>query len=180
MIDRRKMLMLMAALPLIQLTGCSREHTVSQHACHPLLLTDDHDCALCGMTIVRHPGPKGQACLRDGRLLPFCSVQDMLSWAWQPESRVAIQTLWVHDLSQTSWVEPEHTAWMDATKASYVVGHSQRGAMGHSPAPFSVKQDALAFAQKYGGKLYTLEQLNFDNFRGDSTTQPHQHHHHSM
>lgn len=180
MTSRRKLLAMMAGLPVLALVGCSGEGEAVAQNCQPLLLTDEHDCALCGMTIIRFPGPKAQACLRDGRILPFCSVHDMLAWSWQPESRVAIQSLWVHDLSRTGWDEPDHDAWMPAEDAVYVVGHDQRGAMGHSPAPFSAQADARTFIEHHGGQLMALGDMNFDNFRGgqDASGGMMNHHHH--
>ncbi len=164
---RRQVLALLAALPTLTLVACGSDRESAATGCSPILLTDEHECALCGMTIVRFPGPKGQACLRDGRLLTFCSVQDMLAWSWQPESVPAIDTLFVHDLSRTGWDEPSDDAYMEAPDAVYVLGHDRRGAMGHSPASFSRRADAEAFAERHGGQVMELDQINWDNLRGN-------------
>jgi copper chaperone NosL len=164
---RRQVLMLLAGLPTVTLMACGDRDTAAI-ACTPIRLTDDHDCHLCGMTIVRYPGPKGQACLRDGRILTFCSVHDLLAWAWQPESAPAIASLHVHDLSRTSWESPSDEAYTDAHAAVYVVGHDQQGAMGHSPAPFSGESDARAFAERHGGHLVAFAGLDFDSLRQGS------------
>ncbi len=164
---RRQMLVLLASLPALKLVGCGSDDNAAAVACSPIRLTDDHDCALCGMTVIRHPGPKAQACLRDGRVLPFCSVGDMFSWAWQPESGPSINALYVHDLSLTGWDEPDDDAYMAADQALYVVGHDQLGAMGHSPAPFSRRADAESFAEAHGGHLLAYDELNWDTFRGN-------------
>ncbi|MCC5857917.1 MAG: nitrous oxide reductase accessory protein NosL [Ectothiorhodospiraceae bacterium] len=164
---RRNVLFLLAGLPALSLFGCGGDGGSAADACSPIRLTDDHDCALCGMTVIRHPGPKAQACLRDGRVLPFCSVHDMLSWAWQPESGPSIRVLYVHDLSLTGWNQPSDDAYVPAEEAVYVVGHDQRGAMGHSPAPFSDRGDAEAFAEAHGGDLLAYDELNWDTFRGN-------------
>ena len=173
MINRRQMLLLLDTVPVLKMVGCSGDGGNQAASCTPLILTDEHDCALCGMTIVNYPGPKAQACLRDGRILPFCSVHDMLSWAWQPESAPAISLLMVHDLSRTSWHEPADDAWMPAEDAIYVIGHDQPGAMGHSPAPFSSRPDAKAFSERHGGRLFAYADLNFENFRGDQPPRQH-------
>ena len=161
---RRKVLMLLAGLPAATLVACG-EREQAAAACEPIRLTEDHDCALCGMTIVEYPGPKGQACLRDGRILTFCSTHDLLAWAWQPESGPSIQSLHVHDLSRTGWEEPSDETYMDAGEAVYVVGHDVRGAMGHSPAPFSAQTDARAFAEQHGGHLVAFADLDFESLR---------------
>jgi copper chaperone NosL len=166
---RRQMLALLASLPALKLVGCGSDDTTVAEGCSPIRLTDEHECALCGMTVIRHPGPKGQACLRDGRVLPFCSVHDMLSWAWQPESAPNINALYVHDLSRTGWEEPSDDNYMEAEQAVYVVGHDQRGAMGHTPAPFSERADAEAFAAEHGGSLLAFDELDWDTFRGNGS-----------
>ncbi len=160
MTTRREILCLLGALPVLSLVGCGESGRDAAADCSPLILTDEHECALCGMTIVRFPGPKGQACRRDGRQLAFCSVSDMLSWAWQPESGPNIAALYVHNLSHTDWDEPSDEHWMDADKAWYVVGHDQQAAMGHSPAPFSSRDDAEAFAERHGGQLFEFDVLD--------------------
>ncbi len=164
---RRQLLALLASLPAVGLVGCGSDDAAVAENCSPIRLTDDHDCGLCGMTVIRHRGPKAQACLRDGRVLPFCSVHDMLSWAWQPESAPSINALYVHDLSNTGWDNPSDDHYMEAQQAVYVVGHDQRGAMGHTPAPFSQRDDAEAFASAHGGKLLAYDELDWDTFRGN-------------
>ncbi|MCK8515835.1 nitrous oxide reductase accessory protein NosL [Methylonatrum kenyense] len=179
MFKRRQLLHLMAALPILGLAACRGGQETSSDDCSPLLLTEDHDCALCGMSVTHHTGPKGQACLRDGRVLPFCSVTDMLSWAWQPESANAVRGLRVHDLSRTDWDQPSEDAWMDAVEAVYVVGHGRRGAMGHSPAPFSSRADAERFASRHGGRLLAFDELDWEIHKGAEPTgyeaHPHAH-----
>lgn len=161
---RREVLVTMGAVSLWALTGCDGGGQSAE--CSPLVLTDEHDCALCGMTITNFPGPKGWACLRDGPQLAFCSTSDLLSWAWQPESGPSIEALHVHDLSHTDWEDPSDEFWMEAREAWYVVGHGQRGAMGPSPAPFSERADAERFAGQNGGELYRYEELDMELMQG--------------
>lgn len=168
MTTRRRVLAMLAGAPALTLIACGGEQETATTGCSPIHLTDEHECALCGMTIVRYPGPKGQACLRDGTLLTFCSVHDLLAWAWQPESAPAIDSLHVHDLSSTGWDSPSDDAYIDARTAVYVVGHDRRGAMGHSPAPFSNESDARTFAEGHGGRLLTFSDLDFDSLRQGS------------
>jgi copper chaperone NosL len=162
---RRQFNTLLAGLPVLGLMACGGDRETAAAECSPILLTDAHECVLCGMTVVRFPGPKGQACLREGSILTFCSVHDLLAWGWQPESGPALGSLHVHDLSRTVWDQPSDDAYMDARAAVYVVGHDQRGAMGHSPAPFSRQVDAGDFAARHGGDLSTFEQLGWDSLR---------------
>ena len=164
---RRHMLLFVAAVPAVGLLGCGSEDEITAADCAPAELNDGHECHLCGMTIVNHPGPKGQACLRDGRTLRFCSTRDLLSWAWQPESGPAIAALFVHDLSRTGWDEPSDDAWTGAKETVYVVGHDRRGAMGHTPASFSRRGDADAFTGEHGGRVLAFDELDWDTLRDE-------------
>ncbi|MDQ2070388.1 nitrous oxide reductase accessory protein NosL [Natronospira bacteriovora] len=163
--SRRDALILLAGLPALMLMACGDGREAAAN-CKAVTLSDEHDCALCGMTVVRHPGPKGQACLRNGDILPFCSTSDLLSWAWQPESGPAIEALFVHDLSRTDWESPSDETYVLAGDAWYVAGHQRRGAMGYPPAPFTERADAEAFAEQHGGRVYTFNDLSFDIIRG--------------
>lgn len=166
MTTRRDILCFLGALPVLSLVGCGDSGDGAAANCSPIMLTDEHDCALCGMTIVRFPGPKGQACRRDGRQLTFCSVSDLLSWAWQPENAPNISGLFVHNLSETGWEEPSDDHWIDARDAWYVIGHDRRAAMGHSPAPFTRRDDAKDFAARHGGEVFQFDALDWDLLRG--------------
>ncbi len=171
MASRRDILMMLSSLPVLSLVGCERDETKAAAECSHEPLSDEDECAMCGMVIVRHPGPKGQVCLRDGTLLAFCSVHDLLSWAWQPESGPATETMYVHDLVHTGWESPAAEAWMDAEAAVYVVGHDRRGAMGHSPAPFSRREEAEAFATEYGGRVRDFGELDWSSLRAGTSDQ---------
>jgi copper chaperone NosL len=43
--------------------------------------------------------------------------------------------------------------------AWFVIGSSQTGAMGETIGSFSVKTDAEAFIEQYGGKLYRFDEI---------------------
>ena len=167
MTTRRDVITFIGALPILSLAGCGQGENSAAN-CSPIVLADDRECALCGMTISNFPGPKGQACLDSDETLGFCSTNDLLSWSWQPESRPRIRALYVHDLSRTGWQKPSDESWMEASKGWYVTGHDQKGAMGHSPAPFSAKADAQTFASDHGGQLLTFEDLDWDALQSPS------------
>ncbi|XOZ33032.1 nitrous oxide reductase accessory protein NosL [Halomonadaceae bacterium KBTZ08] len=166
MTTRRHVIACIGALPILSLVGCGQGETGA--SCQPVALSDTRECALCGMRISNFPGPKGQACVDDGQTLGFCSTNDLLSWAWQPDSKPRIQRLYVQDLSQTRWQSPSNDAWVDAREAVYVAGHDQEGAMGHSPAPFSDSKDAERFAAEHGGQLRRFKELDWDSLKARS------------
>ena len=167
MTTRRDIIAFMGALPILSLVGCGQGGDGAS-SCGPIVLGDNRSCALCGMTIGNFPGPKGQACLDGDKTLGFCSTNDLLSWAWQPESGPRINALYVHDLSATGWKAPGQDDWILADKAWYVTGHDRKGAMGHSPAPFSSKADAQAFASSHGGNVLAFADLDWDALKAPS------------
>lgn len=167
MTTRREIIAFIGTLPILSLAGCGQGSDTASD-CKPIVLADDRECALCGMTISNFPGPKGQACLDDDKTLGFCSTNDLFSWAWQPDSKPRIRALFVHDLSRTGWKEPSDEEWMDAGDALYVVGHDREGAMGRSPAPFSKRGDAEAFASEHGGKVLAFDELDRDSLKSPS------------
>jgi len=57
---------------------------------------------------------------------------------------------------------------MDAKDALYVTGHDREGAMGRSPAPFSAREDAKAFANNHGGQILTYDDLDWDALKTPS------------
>jgi copper chaperone NosL len=166
MTTRREIIAFIGALPILSLAGCGQGDTAAN--CQPIVLGDARACALCGMTINNFPGPKGQACLGGDETLGFCSTNDLFSWAWQPDSKPRIEALYVHDLSRTGWQEPSDEDWMDAKDALYVTGHDREGAMGRSPAPFSAREDAKAFANNHGGQILTYDDLDWDALKTPS------------
>lgn len=166
MTTRRDIIAYLCALPILSLVGCEQRETGM--TCQPTPLSDSRECSLCGMHISNFPGPKGQACVDNGQVLGFCSTNDLLSWAWQPDSKPRITALYVHDLSQAQWQSPTDDAWLNAREAVYIVGHSLKGAMGHSPAPFSDPGDAKRFAAEHGGHIRSFKELNWNSLKARS------------
>ncbi|MCX4187930.1 nitrous oxide reductase accessory protein NosL [Methylophaga sp. OBS4] len=116
------------------------------------------ECHQCGMIIKRFPGPKGQLYQRgNDQVLKFCSTRDMFAYLLDPEHQHAIQTVYVHDMAQTSWDAPDDEFYIDARKAWFVLGHSRQGAMGPTLASFSDKNIANMFAKEYGGSVVAFE-----------------------
>jgi copper chaperone NosL len=129
----------------------------------PVEITREDDCHVCGMIVAEFPGPKGQAYERgDRRPLMFCSTLDMFAYLLQPEAAARVQEVYVHDMAVTEWEQPATEAFIDARSAWYVVGHSLRGAMGHTLASFETEEGALAFAAEYGGEALRFEDITLE------------------
>ena len=159
MLTRRKFIIVVGGVTLAGLAGCGGEEEVTV-ACEPRPFRDDDECAVCGMYIAHYPGPKAQACLRDGRLLTFCSTSDMFVWLLQPDSVPQLLKAFVHDMGVTDWDEPSDDAFIDAEVAVYVTEHQVMGAMGPTLASFGSEEDARAFMAEHEGRLLAYEEVD--------------------
>lgn len=159
MLTRRQFIIVVGGVSLAGLAGCSDEQEASV-ACAPEPIADGDECAVCGMFIAGSPGPKAQACLRDGRLLKFCSTSDLFVWLLQPDSPPQLRQAYVHDMGQAAWDDPSHDAYIAADTAVYVTEQPLMGAMGPTLAAFGRAADAEAFLAEHGGRLLTYEEVD--------------------
>lgn len=142
-------------------TACGEAPSDLKLAQQAMTIERGDECHLCGMIISGFPGPKGQLYKRGSEQnLKFCSTRDMFSYLLDPEHKHAIQTVYVHDMAVTPWDTPDDEFYIDARTAFYVVGHSQKGAMGPTLASFSDQRIANTFIQEFGGQLYQFEDID--------------------
>lgn len=165
----KKIRPLMVAIVLI-ITACGEspsELTLVQQA---VKVESGDECHQCGMIIKHFPGPKGQLYQRGTeQVLKFCSTRDMFAYLLDPEHQHAIQTVYVHDMAQTSWDAPDDEFYIDARQAWFVIGHSQQGAMGPTLASFAEKEIANRFAKEYGGTVLAFEAITQAKISGRET-----------
>lgn len=116
----------------------------------------------CGMNVLEHPGPKGQIILAS-RLQPvwFSSARDTLSFTMLPEEAKDIRAIYVSDMGKApSWEEPGAGNWIEARKASFVIGSRMKGGMGADEAvPFSERAAAERFASENGGRVVSFSDV---------------------
>lgn len=166
------------AIATIVLVGCG-EKTQQQVAAPPaVIIKNGEECDLCGMYINRFPGPKGQVFER-GLASPkrFCSTRDMFAYVLQPEHQHRAEHIYVHDVASAPWDEQGNAQYTNAKNAYFVTGHKLQGAMGPALASFARQADAVAFAEKQGGKVLTFEQVDINVLNHMSHQAMH---HHSM
>ncbi|RFA25765.1 hypothetical protein CAI21_18550 [Alkalilimnicola ehrlichii] len=165
MLTRRRLLIGLGVASLISVTGCGRRDE-SDLSCSPSPIDSGHDCAVCGMFVSHHPGPKGQVCLRHNRgQLNFCSTRDLFAWLLQPEASAQVAAVYVHDMAKTDWASPSDSAFIDAKSAYFVVGHGRTGAMGATLAPFGQLADAEAFVAEHGGRVLSYSDIDLDTLQ---------------
>ncbi|MGF9566768.1 nitrous oxide reductase accessory protein NosL [Neorhizobium sp. BT27B] len=148
------------ALAAIFLAGCSPKENAIMPA--PTAMTAEAMGRYCGMNVMEHDGPKGQVIMQQTEeVIWFSSARDTVAFTMLPEEPRDIAAIYVSDMSKApSWEKPGAENWVDARKAHYVIESSRVGGMGTAEAvPFSVEQDAIAFAAKNGGRVVGFKDI---------------------
>jgi copper chaperone NosL len=158
---RRGFALLVAALGLPP--GCGEEKPAVPP---PVALTPDAIGHFCGMTLVEHPGPKGQILLRGAEDRPvwFSSARDAFAFTHLAEEPRAIRAIYVSDMAKAAaWDDPGATNWVEARRAFFVLGSRRRGGMGAEEAvPFSDRAAAERFAAEQGGRVVSFNEVPRD------------------
>ena len=154
----------------VVLGGCDKVPT-PEPVPPPKALTRDATGHYCGMTVADHAGPKGQVFVaqRDQPLW-FTSVRDTIAFTLLPEELSRIRAIYVTDMARAeTWAAPDDSTWMPAAEAVYVIGSAQRGGMGAQEAvPFSGRDAAQRFVERYGGHIVALQEIPRDYILGDA------------
>lgn len=132
-----------------------------RQASGPLELPQGAVCALDGMILADYPGPRAQIHYELGPPEFYCDTIEMFSIFLQPEQSRRVAALYVQDMAATDWDNPQGH-WIDAQAAWYVQGSSRMGAMGPTFAAFLRKEDAEAFAARFGGEVLGFDQVTPD------------------
>ncbi len=141
------------------LSACTESET-EKMVRKTVVIESGESCHLCGMIIANYPGPKGQAYTKTSdEVRKFCSTRDLFSYLLDPEFSLQVKEVYVHDMSKTPWEKPHDDHFIDARKAWYVMGSSQKGAMGTTLASFGLEEDAQAFRAAYGGKVIAFDDI---------------------
>lgn len=132
----------------------------------PREITRETACVLDGMLLMEYPGPKAQIHYDQGEPEFFCDTMEMFAIYLRPEQKKPVVGLFTQDMGKADWRRPQGH-WIDAKTALYVAGSRQNGSMGPTLASFASKEDAEAFARKYGGKVLRFDQVTGDMVRLD-------------
>lgn len=124
----------------------------------------DH-CAVCAMLPAKYPNHRSQILTMDGNTLHFCSTKCLITYQADPqefnkETPPGVNAVWV-----TVYPDGDYDY---ATGLYYVVGSKLMGPMGSEAIPYRKKADALATAQKNGGKVLRFHEIKpnmLDNIR---------------
>jgi copper chaperone NosL len=136
----------------------------------PQEVSDSASGQFCGMFLTEHPGPKGQIFV-GGNPQPFwfATVRDTFAFIMLPETPKSIVAIYVSDMARAqNWDQPERDTWVEAHKASYVIGSKQRSGMGGDEAvPFGDVEAARRFADQNGGRVVRFADMPQDYILAD-------------
>lgn len=136
------------ALALLSACGQHAAQTVA-----PVEITRGTACSLDGMTLADYPGPKAQIHYADQPVPEyFCDLMEMFNTTLKPEQARKVTAMYVQDMGQTEWDNPQGH-WIDAKTAFYVVGSNKMGSMGPTLGSFAREADAKKFTAANGGKV---------------------------
>jgi copper chaperone NosL len=156
-----KILALAAA---IALAGCDQKQAMQEKP-KPQEIAADSVGHFCGMSLVEHPGPKGQIFV-GGSKNPvwFASVRETFAFTMLPEEPKNITAIYVTDMGDaTDRPKPDPGSWIDARKAYYVIGGRSLGGMGADEAmPFAEEARARQFAVEGGGRVVAFGEMPED------------------
>ena len=165
----RRLASVILGAALLLLAACGEEQQAAAPPPHEV--TGDAIGHYCGMALVEHPGPKGQAILK-GRDEPvwFSSARDTIAFTRLPDEPKDIAAIYVTDMAKAkNWDHPERGTWVDARRAWYVIGSARKGGMGGDEAvPFGQELTARQFAETHGGQVVAFDAVPEDYILGDT------------
>lgn len=138
------------------LTACGAKEV---ERAEPIAIEPAAACALDGMLLAYHEGPKAQLVRKNGERAYFCDSKEVFDELLDPVRRRQVAGLWFQALDDAPW-EAHADGWADAEKLFFVAGSSKMGAMGPTLAPFVARQRAEAFVGEYGGRIYRFAEID--------------------
>lgn len=152
-LQRRRLLSLLAALPLGPLVACGEAAAPDRAAAVPVEIDPASSCDLDGMLLADYPGPKAQIHFAgDPRPHWYCDTVEMFSTLLRPEQQRPVRAVFVQDMGLADWEQPRGH-WFEARDGFYVIGSRRHGSMGPTLASFRRLADAQGFAQQQGGRV---------------------------
>jgi nitrous oxide reductase accessory protein NosL len=125
----------------------------------------DARCPVCGMYPARFPTWVAQIIFKDGSAHFFDSPVDLLIFLQDPGRFDAEHS--ASDIAKRYVVDHRSGDWLDAGKASFVLGSSARGPMRGPDLPaFDSTAEATAFVAASGGRIVTLGDIDADVLAG--------------
>ncbi|HJN31068.1 MAG TPA: nitrous oxide reductase accessory protein NosL [Candidatus Latescibacteria bacterium] len=116
-------------------------------------------CALDGMLLAVHEGPKSQIQRADGSRAFFCDTKEVFGELLDPVRRRRVIGVWLQTLDEHSW-EAHADGWQPADSLLLVVESRNMGAMGPTLAPFAARDAARRFVADYSGRIVRFQDVD--------------------
>ena len=134
---------------LLLVMGCGEPEQITPTVAD---ITPDASCALDGMLLAVHDGPKSQVLRADGTRGYFCDTREIFNELLDPVRRRRVTGVWFQTLDEHPW-DAHADGWATADSVLLVVGSRQMGAMGPTLAPFAERDAAERFVAEHGGRI---------------------------
>jgi copper chaperone NosL len=125
----------------------------------PIAIAADEACALDGMLLAYHEGPKAQLLRKNGERAFFCDCKEVFAELLDPVRRRQVVGIWFQALDDASW-QAHADGWVRAEELFFVAGSDKMGAMGPTLAPFVSSAKAEDFIKKHGGRIYRFAAID--------------------
>ncbi len=125
----------------------------------PIAIEAAESCALDGMLLAYHEGPKAQLVRKNGARAFFCDSKEVFAELLDPVRRRQIAGIWFQALDAAPW-EAHADGWVSAEGLFFVAGSGKMAAMGPTLAPFVERAKADAFVGEHGGRIYRFDQID--------------------
>lgn len=137
------------ALLVAALVACGDQERVEVA---PADLPGNEACAVDGMLVAVHEGPKAQILRANGERAYYCDTKEVFAELLDPVRRRAVVGIWFQALDDASWAA-HADGWSPAHGLHFVVGSRRMGAMGPTLVPYRDRARAVAFAEEHGGEV---------------------------
>ena len=145
-----------AALIAVLMGACSE---TAQLEPSPVDSGPDQDCAVDGMLLAVHEGPKSQLLRADGTHAFFCDTKEIFDELLDPVRQRRVKRVWFQTLDMHTW-EAHANGWAPPDSLYFVAGSRRLGAMGPTLAPFLTAAQARAFVADHGGRILRYGDIN--------------------
>ena len=139
----------MLATLIVAVAGCGK--TAEEIEPAPADFGPEQSCAIDGMLLAFHDGPKSQVLGADGTRSFFCDTKEVFEICLDPARRRRIGWVWFQTIDPNGQVRSG--GWEVPESLFFVVGSDYMGAMGPMLAPFPTVAEATDFTSAHGGRI---------------------------
>ncbi len=137
-------------------TNCGEQKAIKSVS---MDMPPDASCALDGMLLAVHDGPKAQILRTDGSRGYFCDTKEIIVELLDPVRKRRVVGVWLQTLDEHTW-DAHADGWRAADSLLLVAGSQRMGAMGPTLAPFIHRERAEHFVREYGGRILRFEEVD--------------------